>query len=163
MLLKMALFHSFSCWVIFRHIYVYHRFSIHPSLSGHLSCFNVLAIVNSVAVNVALCLMVFEILCWDAAMAVGLGGETDTSEERVRGGTAKPHEGRASPWQGAGVTWVLFWLSGLGKSLNGHRLWGAWEQGSDFPVSGDYGDLDKVHLAVTFMENHLGVTAECEH
>lgn len=30
-------------------------------------------------------------------------------------------------------------------------------------VSGDYGDLDKVHLAVTFMENHLGVTAECEY
>lgn len=59
--------------------------------------------------------------------------------------------------------WVIFWLLGLGKSLSGHRLWGAWEQGSDFPVSGVYGDLDKVHLAVTFMENHLGVTAESEH
>ena len=34
------------------HLYIYHIFFIHLSVGGHLSCFHVLAIVNSAAENI---------------------------------------------------------------------------------------------------------------
>ena len=47
----MALFHSFYSWVIFHCIYI-HDIFIHSSVNGHFSCFHVLVIVNSAAVNI---------------------------------------------------------------------------------------------------------------
>ena len=49
--LQMALFLHFYGWVIFLCIYVPHLF-IHSSVDRHLGCFHVLAIVNSVAMNI---------------------------------------------------------------------------------------------------------------
>ena len=38
--------------MIFHYICIYHTFFIHSSVDGHLGCFHILAIVNSVAMNI---------------------------------------------------------------------------------------------------------------
>ena len=68
MLLQMALFHSsFNGWVV---VCMYHIFFTHSSVSGHLNCFYVLAIVNSAALG---CMCIFELwFCLDLCPGVGL-------------------------------------------------------------------------------------------
>ena len=65
MLLQMALFHSFL-WLSYIPLYICTTF-IHSSVHGHLCCFQVLAIVNSTAVNigvhVSFQIMVFSNIC----------------------------------------------------------------------------------------------------
>ena len=40
------------CVCVYIYIYIYHIFFIYSSVDGHLSCFQVLAIVNSGAMNI---------------------------------------------------------------------------------------------------------------
>ena len=39
-------------YIIFHYIYIHHIFFIHSSVDGHLGFFQVLALVNSAAVNI---------------------------------------------------------------------------------------------------------------
>ena len=55
-------------------VYVYHNFFIHSSVSGHLGCFHVIAIVNGAAMNigvhVSFSTMIPQVIC----PVVGLSG-----------------------------------------------------------------------------------------
>ena len=72
MLLQMAFFYD---WVVFHFICVYHIFTIHPSIYGYLGCIHVLAILNSVEMNIWVHVIFFELwFCLYICSGVGLPG-----------------------------------------------------------------------------------------
>ena len=59
----MALFHSFlwlSSILLHVNMYVYYIFFIYSSVHGHFSCFHVLAVVNSAAMNLGMHACIFK-------------------------------------------------------------------------------------------------------
>ena len=54
------------------HVYLYHVFFTHLSVDGHLGCFHVLAIVNSIIMNIWLRVSFLVIICLNKCPGVGL-------------------------------------------------------------------------------------------
>ena len=72
MLLKMALFHSFFMTEEYSIVYMYHIFLIHSSVDGHIGSSQILAIVNSAAINIGVHVF-FQIVIFSGWMSgVGL-------------------------------------------------------------------------------------------
>ena len=67
MLLQMALFHSFFMAEWYSTVFMYHIFFIHSSVDGHWGCFQVLALVNSAAMNIGVHVS-FWITVWSGYM-----------------------------------------------------------------------------------------------
>ena len=44
--------YTYVLYIIYVYIYIIHIYKIHSSVDGHLGCFHVLMVVNSVAVNI---------------------------------------------------------------------------------------------------------------
>ena len=63
-------------------VYMYHDFLIHLSVNGHLCCFHVLAIVNSVAVNIGIHVSLSVLVSSGCMPSSGIAGSYGTSIPR---------------------------------------------------------------------------------
>ena len=64
---------------IYSIVYIYHIFSIRSSVDGHLDCFHVLAIVNSVAMNIGGVCVILHMVFSGYMPQSGIAGSYDCS------------------------------------------------------------------------------------
>ena len=60
-------------------VYMYHSFLIHSSADGHLGCFHVLAIINSVAMNIGVHPSLSNLVSSGCMPRSGIAGSYDSS------------------------------------------------------------------------------------
>ena len=60
-------------------VYMYHSFLIHSSADGHLSCFHVLAIINSAAMNIGLHVSLSDLVSLACTPRSGIAGSHGSS------------------------------------------------------------------------------------
>ena len=70
---------SFYSWVIFHWVYVYLSLLIHSSASGHVGCFQVLAIVNSAVMNIGVHVSLSILVSSVCMPRSGIGGSYGSS------------------------------------------------------------------------------------